>query len=117
MTRWRIDFSVREAGVPEDEARGIKFGDEVELSKVHDFFDRCRDAVAVLLGARPGSPADAFTARMDVDHKALVKAMKADERKKMEAMWCSGPPSPDQAPPERDSLNDVLFAYGGSPRD
>jgi len=86
VTRWRIDFAVREVGVPEDEARGIKFGDEVELSKVHDFFDRCRDAVSVLLGARPGA-LTALTARVEVDHEATLKAMNAEERRKMEAMW------------------------------
>ena len=51
MSKWRIDFSVREAGVPEEDARGIRFGDEVELDQVYGFFDRCRDAVRALLNA------------------------------------------------------------------
>jgi hypothetical protein len=52
MNRWRIDFAVRELGVPEEEARGIKFGDDVELEDIMDFFDRCRNAVRTLLGTK-----------------------------------------------------------------
>lgn len=53
--RFRIDFTVREVGVPDDKARGITFGDEVEGHAVGEFFDRCRDAIQTLFngGKRP----------------------------------------------------------------
>lgn len=43
--RFRIDFSIRELDVPEEQARGARFGDDVELAHMSDFFNKRRDAV------------------------------------------------------------------------
>jgi len=48
MKRFRIDFSIRELDVPEDQAEGVRFGDEVPLTQMFQFFDRCRDAMRAL---------------------------------------------------------------------
>jgi hypothetical protein len=55
VKRFRIDFSIREADVPPEDARGIRFGDEVDADKIFDFFNRCRDAALMLFngGKRP----------------------------------------------------------------
>lgn len=61
--RFRIDFTVKELDVPDDRARGITFGDEVDGSAVAAFFDRCRDAFAVLFTNT------ATHQKKDVDHR------------------------------------------------
>lgn len=49
MKRFRIDFAIREIDVePGEEAQGIRFGDEVELNDIYDFFNKCRDAAKTL---------------------------------------------------------------------
>ena len=53
MKRFRIDFVVRELDVPDDQSRGISFGDDVPLDGIFDFFNRCRDAVSALFVAPP----------------------------------------------------------------
>lgn len=74
MSRWRIDFAVRELDVPEEQARGIKFGDDCELDDVIDFFERCRDAVRTLLGTRRRDTVEELRAQMAEEKK------KADAR-------------------------------------
>ena len=70
--RVRIDFTVRELDVPEERARGVSFGDEVDAGRLRDFFDRCRDAVAALLGlgarAVDGPPAPPARVAPTVPH-------------------------------------------------
>ena len=51
-THLRIDFVVREVadeeGIPEDDLRYVRFGDDVPIPFVRDFFDRCGNAMATL---------------------------------------------------------------------
>lgn len=46
--KFRIDFTVRELDTPEDQARGITFGDDVPVEQIVDFFDKCRDVARTL---------------------------------------------------------------------
>jgi len=59
MKRFRIDFSVREVDVPEDQAQGIRLGQEVDAVQMKDFFNRCRDAAVTLFNAAQPEPANA----------------------------------------------------------
>jgi hypothetical protein len=52
VKRYRIDFTVREVGVPPEEAQGVVFGDEVSVDSIYSFFNRCRDAVTTLFNNR-----------------------------------------------------------------
>jgi|SRR5579863_8421931 len=63
----RIDFSVREADVPPEDARGVRFGDDIDVKQIFDFFNKCRDAILTLFNQRV--PVDPF----------------ADERQRLEA--------------------------------
>jgi len=76
MSRFRIDFSIRELDIPEDQARGIRFGDDVEVSGIMDFFDRCRDAARTLFLP---SPNKAFFSNKD-NVEGLMKEL--DELKR-----------------------------------
>jgi hypothetical protein len=54
MRRFRIDFTIREVDCPPEDARGITFGDDVDVNSIFDFFNRCRDAAVTLFnGPRP----------------------------------------------------------------
>jgi len=63
----RIDFRVQETECPPEEARGVSFGDEVDVKSIFDFFNRCRDAVLTLF------------------NQPVAKDPFADERKRLEA--------------------------------
>ncbi len=51
MKRFRIDFSIRETDVPPEDAQGIRFGDEVDVNGIFDFFNKCRDAAMTLFNS------------------------------------------------------------------
>ncbi|SRR5579885_1781771 len=74
--RLRIDFSVRETDVPPEDARGIRFGDEIDAKQVFEFFNKCRDAVMTIFGQKV--PKDRF----EDDRKQLEAEI---ERLKREA--------------------------------
>lgn len=50
MRRFQIDFAVRELDVPEEQARGVRFSEAVNVDNVFDFLTRVRDAVVTLVG-------------------------------------------------------------------
>lgn len=57
MKRFRIDFTCQELDCPPEEAQGIKFGDEVAVSDIFEFFNKCRDAAMTLFNsALPKKP-------------------------------------------------------------
>jgi hypothetical protein len=90
--RWRIDFTVREADVPAEEARGISFGDEVSASDVYGFFNRCRDAVVTLVsGERPKSEND----NIEETKKKLVAEF-VRQKTNAQATWRRKHYQPDQ---------------------
>lgn len=48
MRRFRIEFSIRELDVSDDQSQGIRFGDDVTIDKIIDFIDKCRGACRAL---------------------------------------------------------------------
>ncbi len=54
-THLRVDFIVQEVAdddsVPTDDLRYIRFGDDVQLADVRDFFDRCGNAMGLMFRA------------------------------------------------------------------
>lgn len=80
MSRWRIDFVVQELDVPPEDARGIKFGDAVEVEEVMDFFDRCRDAVRTLLGTKRRQTLDELRQQL-AEEKKKAEAQEQERRR------------------------------------
>ncbi len=132
MARFRIDFSIKETGVPEDQARGIRFGDEVESSSIGDFFDKCKAAAKMLFD--PLRPirvnqnidyADKFpdTSMEPVETERMRKALYDELRKMREQQeakrnppaWARPlPPSGDRGgdgPPSKEYLDAVKKAF------
>ena len=66
-----IDFSIRETDVPEEEARGVRFGEDIDAKQVFDFFNKCRDAVMTLFGQRV--PKDRFEYEREELEKKINK--------------------------------------------
>jgi hypothetical protein len=59
MKRFRIDFSIRETDCPPEDAQGIRFGDDVDVKDIFEFFNKCRDAAMTLFNsALPKKPAE-----------------------------------------------------------
>jgi len=58
-THLRIDFIVREVSddgqTPEDDLRYVRFGDDVPIAHVRDFFDRCGSAMGTMFRSTGGS--------------------------------------------------------------
>jgi hypothetical protein len=58
-THLRIDFIVREVSddglTPDDDLRYVKFGDEVPIAHVRDFFERCGNAMGTMFRSTGGS--------------------------------------------------------------
>lgn len=56
MKRVRVDFVVREIdidGGPE-QARGVSFGEDIDVDELYEFFNRCRDGANLIFsGKRP----------------------------------------------------------------
>lgn len=75
----RIDFSIRETDVPPEDARGIRFGDEIDAKQLFDFFNKCRDAVLTIFGQKV--PKDRF----EDDRKQLeaeIEKLKQEVRRR-----------------------------------
>ena len=87
MKRFRIDFAVREADVPPEDAKGISFGDEVPIEGLFDFFNRCRDAALVLFtGRSPAVQVDKEKEHMQAEIDRLKATIDLERLKHRQAM-------------------------------
>ena len=78
----RIDFTVRESDVPPEDARGLRWGDEIEVKQIFDFFNKCRDAVLTVFGQRV--PKDQFKEereRLEAEIVRLKNELLTERRK------------------------------------
>jgi hypothetical protein len=96
MKRWRVDFTVREADAPAEEARGVSFGEEVTTDELFGFFNRCRDSIVTLFtGRRPASDSVAEDPQEVAEKLDEVIKRELDRLKQRMAMGVpSRPPVP-----------------------
>ena len=80
----RIDFSVRETDVPPEDARGVRFGDDIDSRQVFDFFNKCRDAVMTLFGQKV--PKDAFDGERQQLQAEIDRLKTEVKRKELERL-------------------------------
>lgn len=96
----RIDFSVREADCPPEEARGVRFGDDIDVNQIFDFFNKCRDAILTLFNQRV--PKDQFKDerdRLEARIKELESELMKERLKPIREPIRTDPGRPrDQAP-------------------
>ena len=76
MKRFRIDFSIREVDVPAEEARGVKFGEEVSLDQVYYLFNRWRDEINALFQPPPQPDVQVAVSVNNVTSQQTMKQIK-----------------------------------------
>jgi len=100
VKRFRVDFSIRETDVAEgDEPLGIRFGDEIDIKDIFDFFNRCRDAAVTLFNGR--SPKDE-RAELTKKLEAEVEKLRIKTAKQRMAMGAAA--KPEQIDDPRDLM-------------
>lgn len=81
--RFRIDFSIRELDVPEETARGIRFGDDVDIDAIAEFFNKHRDLARTLFQSVQ-KPRSSDVVQQDI-LRLLEERKQAEERENKEA--------------------------------
>lgn len=85
--RFRVDFSIRELDVDPETARGVRFGDEVDVEDLAEFFNKHRDLVRTMFQpAKKHRSADEIQQEMNKLMAEREEAKKREQAKLAETV-------------------------------